>query len=78
MPEKLKTKKLLSELKPTFDLFYRLSKRRNWTEVGPSRLAWEAIQAFKSVAHCDPKPWEIEAILRLDDAFVEVWFEKKQ
>lgn len=76
MPEALKIKPLPSHIRYVFDLFKTIGNRRVWTEGGPSRLTWEAIQAFQNVTHSTLAPWELRAILDLDDVYVEVWFEK--
>jgi|TARA_A100001391_G_scaffold205427_1_gene206150 hypothetical protein len=52
------------------DWFWRLSNRRASTGFGFSPIGYEAIAAWARLCGEDPEPWEIEAIERMDDAFM--------
>lgn len=54
-----------------FSIFRRLSLRRPSGGMGASAIPWEAIQAFQGLTGVILAPWEVEAVERLDMAFLE-------
>lgn len=75
-PEELNFPDLPTEASYVWASFDALSMRRSWGENGPQRVAWRDIQAWQDLARSRLEPWELRTVLALDDAFIEVWFEK--
>jgi len=49
--------------------FQQLHRRREYSDFGPRPLSWLAIQAWQNVRRLSLEPWEIEAILTLDETY---------
>lgn len=58
--------------------FMLMHSRRSWSESGPLRLDFGAIQNFQTVQSIQLEKWEIDAILLLDDEFFAVRAEAKK
>lgn len=55
-----------------FNLYARLRRRLNGTGFGPSRLTYEALDAFCRFSQIRLAPWEVEVLEELDDKFLGV------
>lgn len=52
--------------------FCDLSRARGRDAAGaPLPVAWEAIWSMFGLLRIEPLPWEIQAIIRLDDAYLD-------
>lgn len=52
--------------------FLELSASRGSTGMGPARIGYHDIDAYQRVQDMKFEPWEIDAIRRADNAFLEV------
>lgn len=50
--------------------FHDISMGRGSTGFGPARLAWRDLQAWCEVTQQPLQAWEVEALMRLDIAYV--------
>jgi hypothetical protein len=51
--------------------FLSLAARRRFSEHGPERISWIDIQAWLNVTRTKIEPWELNAILAIDNAYFE-------
>lgn len=56
-----------------FEIFVDLSQSRIDFGLGPRAISYTEIEAFMRVTHTPLEPWEIEAVLELDRAFLEYY-----
>jgi len=52
--------------------FCRLSNRRTSSETGVNPITFTEINAWKELLEVKVKPWEIEAILELDEVYLRI------
>ena len=57
-------------------VFCRLSNRRTSNETGVNPISFTEIKAWKDLLEVKTQPWEIEAILKLDEVYLRVTREK--
>jgi len=53
----------------------QMSGRRGNNGFGPNDISYSAIKAWQDVTGEKLEPWELNAILRLDDAFLHAYYE---
>ena len=59
-------------LEHVWSAFISLSNRRTAGFSGPNPISFEQIKAWKELTNTPTKPWEIEAILKLDTIYMRV------
>lgn len=76
-PKELSFKSLEEFLVPTWELFKKLGSRRNWSDHGPRPISFAEIVAFQSI---DGKleRWRIQAVIAIDNAFLDTWIENNK
>tara|TARA_R110000744_G_scaffold372117_1_gene483610 strand:+ start:676 stop:981 length:306 start_codon:yes stop_codon:yes gene_type:complete len=52
--------------------FTRLSNRRNSGMNGAEAITFDQIKAWKELTQSNFRPWEIEALLKLDEVYLNV------
>jgi len=60
-------------LSNVWSAFITLSGSRSAGFSGPSPISYEQIKAWKEVTETPVEPWQIEAIIRLDKAYMGVY-----
>jgi hypothetical protein len=58
-------------------IFMELHASRSSNGFGPSRITFSEIDAFQRVTGVRLKAWEVEAIRRVDRAFVADWIARQ-
>lgn len=58
------------EIKYLWDWFGELSNKRRTGGMSVSMLAWSDVDAWARLMRRDPQPWEVEALMNLDN----IWF----
>ena len=70
MPKTLQQKPLRDHERWLWDTFWELSAGRQSSFDGPMRIAYAEMAAFVQLTGVDLDGWEVEAIRRMDIAFV--------
>lgn len=72
IPAMLKDRPVLpAECRPTWAAFCALSNRRQSGINGPSPINWLEIDAYQRVTGDTLRPWQVDAITRLDSVWLE-------
>lgn len=77
-PEELKFGDIPSEAVRAWNAFFALSLRRDYDEAGPKRLSFLELKAYLESFKIELEQWELDTILKLDDAFIKVWLESRR
>lgn len=75
-PEPLRYEELDDLIVYLWQYFNDLSTRRHYCEGGPGSINWTEIQAFSNMKNLKFEQWELDALSRLDNKFLEVWYKK--
>lgn len=77
-PDELKVTEPPEGAAVVWNYYNALATRRTYGQAGPQPITWEAMHAWQSVSQLRLRPWELRAVLALDDAFIGVWFENNK
>ena len=77
MDDQLVGPELPGELSYLWETFLHMANRRSSSGFGPNRITDQDILAYFTLRQCWLELWELDAIYKLDDVYMEVFNSNK-